>query len=66
MNAQRAIGALLAILGIGVMIYSRLIRAEHASIPPSREEVAARAKRHKVFGAGAAVSLFGLLLLLTA
>ncbi len=64
MGVQKAIGAVLAVLGVGVMIYSRLIRVEHATIPPSKEEVAARAKRHKLFGAGAALSLFGLLLLL--
>ena len=63
MGALSAIGLVLAVLGVGVMIYSRLIRVEHATIPPSKEEIAARAKRHKLFGAGAALSLCGMILL---
>ena len=54
MGTQRMIGVMFAVLGVGAMIYSRLIRAEHATIPPSKEEVEAPKKRHKIFGLGAA------------
>ena len=64
MGLQRTIGALLAVLGLGVSIYSRTIRAEHFSVPPSKEEVAAQQKRRKTFAIGAIISLFGLLVLL--
>ncbi|HWB32992.1 MAG TPA: hypothetical protein VG714_07460 [Acidobacteriaceae bacterium] len=64
MGGKQTIGVVLAVLGVGVMVYSRLIRAGHATIPPSREEVAAKNKRMRMFGVGAALSLFGLLLLL--
>jgi hypothetical protein len=64
MGTQKTIGLLLAVAGVGVMIYSRLIRVAHSAIPPSPEEVAASRKRKKAFGIGAVVSLLGLLLLL--
>lgn len=63
MGTQKTIGLLLAVVGLGVMIYSRLIRAPHSAIPPSPEEVAASRKRKKVFAIGAIISLFGMLLL---
>ena len=63
MGTQRTIGLLLAVIGVGVMIYSHLIRVAHSEIPPSREEVAASRKRKKVFAIGAIISIFGLLLL---
>jgi hypothetical protein len=61
---RRALGVLLAVAGVGLMLYSQLIRAGHASVPPSKEEIEAQSKRRRIFGAGAALSLFGLLLLL--
>jgi hypothetical protein len=61
---RRALGVLLAVAGVGLMLYSQLIRAEHSTIPPSAEEAQTRNRRRKVFGAGASLSLFGLLLLL--
>ncbi|HEY5057093.1 MAG TPA: hypothetical protein VII58_13090 [Acidobacteriaceae bacterium] len=65
MGVQKGIGLFLTVAGLGVMIYSRLIAAPHATIPPSDEELAAVKKRNRIFGAGASLSLFGLLLLLT-
>ena len=61
---RRSIGLLLAVAGIGVMLYAQLIRVRHSTIPPSKEEVETRNRRRNVFGAGAALSLFGLLLVL--
>ncbi len=61
---RRSIGLLLAGAGIGLMIYAKLLRAEQSTVPPSKEEVQARNRRRRLFGAGAALSLFGLLLLL--
>ena len=65
MGFLKGAGLLFMVAGLGVMIYSRLIRAPHATIPPSEEEIAAMKSRNKVFSIGASLSLIGLLLYLT-
>jgi len=65
MGFLKGVGLVFTIAGLGVMIYSRLLRAPHAAIPPSEEEIAAMKSRNKVFSVGASLSLIGLLLYLT-